>query len=214
MGNGGRRSRIQDRDAANAGETATRSQAPRDEAFDALTPPSIPSGARAGIGFDAHRLEAGRRLRLGGVTFPDEPRGLAGHSDGDAALHALIDALLGAAHLGDIGTLFPPDEERWRHADSAHLLRLTVQRLIGSGWRPRVADLVIVADAPTIHPVRDRVEARIAELLGLDSTRVSVKGTTSDGLGIAAGGGVAAYALATIEPAPPPRRPRSNQENP
>lgn len=171
---------------------------PRDAALEALTAPSVPIAARAGIGFDAHRLKAGRPLRLGGLAFPDEPRGLSGHSDGDAALHALIDALLGAAHLGDIGTLFPPSEERWRGANSGELLRLAVDHLRDVGWRPSTVDLVIVADRPSIGSVRLQMETRIAKLLGIEPTQVSVKGTTSDGLGIAAGGGVAAYALAVV----------------
>jgi 2-C-methyl-D-erythritol 2,4-cyclodiphosphate synthase len=173
---------------------------PPDAALEAITPPSLPIGARAGIGFDAHRLEAGRPLRLGGLTFPDEPRGLAGHSDGDAALHALIDALLGAAHLGDIGVLFPPDEERWREANSGDLLRLTVDRLRDVGWRPSSVDLAIIADRPSIRTARERMESRIAELLGIELTQASVKGTTSDGLGIIAAGGVAAYAVAIVRP--------------
>src|SRR5438046_2953408 len=163
----------------------------RDAAIEALTPPLVPTGARAGIGFDAHRLETGRRLRLGGLTFPEEPMGLAGHSDGDVALHALIDALLGAAHLGDIGVLFPPNEDRWREADSGDLVRLTVDRLREAGWRPSNVDLAIVADRPHISRIRVQMETRIAALLGIESMKVSVKGTTSDGLGIAAVGGVA-----------------------
>lgn len=153
-----------------------------------------------GIGFDAHRFEAGRRLRLGGLDFPDEPAGLAGHSDGDAALHAIIDALLGAAGAGDIGTLFPADEQ-WRDADSGDLLSRAVERIAACGWRPAAVDLVIVASRPAIVPRRDEMAQRIAEQLGVEAGAISVKGTTSDGLGFAGREGIAAYALATLRPA-------------
>jgi 2-C-methyl-D-erythritol 2,4-cyclodiphosphate synthase len=163
-----------------------------------MAPPDVPWGGRAGIGFDAHRLEHGRPLHLGGLAFPDEPRGLAGHSDGDVALHALIDALLGAAHLGDIGELFPDSDERWRGADSADLVRVAVQRVRAAGLRPASADLTIIAAHPAIAPVRSRMEIRVAELLGIVPSQVSVKGTTSDGLGFTGSDGIAAYALALV----------------
>jgi 2-C-methyl-D-erythritol 4-phosphate cytidylyltransferase/2-C-methyl-D-erythritol 2,4-cyclodiphosphate synthase len=162
------------------------------------SPVTTPSGsARAGIGFDAHRLEAGRPLRLAGITFDGEPRGLAGHSDGDVALHALIDALLGAVGDGDIGSAFPATE-RWRGADSAELLRLTAQRLQEAGWRPVAVDLTIVAARPAIAPRREEMRGRVAELLDLAVEAVSVKGTTSDGLGFAGDEGIAAYAVASV----------------
>jgi 2-C-methyl-D-erythritol 4-phosphate cytidylyltransferase / 2-C-methyl-D-erythritol 2,4-cyclodiphosphate synthase len=157
-------------------------------------------GARTGMGFDAHRLETGRPLRLGGLDWLDAPRGLAGHSDGDAALHALIDALLGAAGLGDIGGLFP-ENEQWRDANSAALVGLAVERLHDAGWRPRRVDVAIIAAAPAIAPRREEMAARIASLLGVAAGDVSVKGTTSDGLGLTGGEGIGAYAVATIEPA-------------
>ena len=100
-----------------------------------LSVPAAGEGLSAGIGFDAHRLEEGRELHLGGLLFPGE-MGLAGHSDGDAALHAVIDALLGAARLGDVGGLFPPDDKKWRDADSGELLKAAVERLREAGWRP------------------------------------------------------------------------------
>ena len=161
------------------------------------------AGARSGIGFDAHRLEAGIPMRLGGLALPDEPRGLAGHSDGDVALHAVIDALLGAAHLGDIGAMFPEGDDRWAGADSGDLLRVANDRLHTAGLRPRGVDLTIVAKEPAIAPIRAEVERRVAELLGIDGSTVSVKGTTSDGLGFAGSEGIAAYAVATVEPAIP-----------
>jgi 2-C-methyl-D-erythritol 4-phosphate cytidylyltransferase/2-C-methyl-D-erythritol 2,4-cyclodiphosphate synthase len=153
---------------------------------------------RAGVGFDAHRLEAGRPLHLGGLAFPDEPRGLVGHSDGDAALHAVIDALLGAAGLGDIGTLFPPDDPAWDGADSADLLRRAADQMAAAGWMPRTVDLAIAAARPAIAPRRDETAARIADLVGLPVEAVSVRGTTSDGLGFAGSEGIAAWAVVLI----------------
>jgi 2-C-methyl-D-erythritol 4-phosphate cytidylyltransferase/2-C-methyl-D-erythritol 2,4-cyclodiphosphate synthase len=155
--------------------------------------------ARAGIGFDAHRVEEGRELHLAGLAFPREA-GLAGHSDGDAALHAVIDALLGAAGLGDVGSLFPSDDDRFHDADSGGLLRVAVARLRDGGWKPASIDFVVVARRPPIAPRRDEIVARVAELTGLPADRISVKGTTSDGLGFAGAEGVAAYAVATVEP--------------
>ena len=159
---------------------------------------AIPGSSRAGIGFDAHALAAGRPMRLAGVTFADEPSGPEGHSDGDAALHALIDALLGAAGLGDVGVLFPPDTERWANADSADLVRTAVATLGSHGWRPTSADIAIAALRPAIAPRRDELAATVAGLLGIDAGAVSVKGTTTDGLGVTAGGGVAAWAIAVV----------------
>jgi 2-C-methyl-D-erythritol 4-phosphate cytidylyltransferase/2-C-methyl-D-erythritol 2,4-cyclodiphosphate synthase len=153
---------------------------------------------RAGIGFDAHRLEANRPLHLGGLTFPEEPRGLVGHSDGDAALHAVIDAVLGAAGLGDIGTLFPPNDPAWDGADSGELLRLAVSQIGAAGWTPRSIDLAIAAARPPIAPRRDEMAARIGALSGLVPEAVSVRGTTSDDLGFAGSEGIAAWAVATV----------------
>jgi len=165
------------------------------------TTPGPASGARWGIGFDAHRLVDGRPMRLAGVAFPGEARGPEGHSDGDATLHALIDALLGAAALGDVGTLFPSDDSTWEGADSADLLGRAVERLRAAGWRPATADLVIVIARPSIADRRDEIVARVSELLGVTADAVSVKGTTSDGLGFAGSEGVAAWATASVEPA-------------
>ena len=165
-------------------------------------PLTLPSSTRVGIGFDAHRLEAGIPLKLGGLAFPEEPRGLAGHSDGDVALHAVIDALLGAAHLGDIGSLFPEGDSQWDGADSGELLKLTGERLSAAGLRPLGVDLTIVAARPAIAPEREAMEHRIAELLGLSDGSVSVKGTTSDGLGFAGSEGIAAHAVARVEATP------------
>jgi 2-C-methyl-D-erythritol 4-phosphate cytidylyltransferase/2-C-methyl-D-erythritol 2,4-cyclodiphosphate synthase len=160
---------------------------------------ALDGGARAGIGFDAHRFAAGRSLRLGGLDFPDEPRGLAGHSVGDVLLNALIDALLGAAGAGDIGRLFPPDE-RWRDAESGELLRLAVQRVRAAGWRAVAVDLTVIGARPRIGPRAGEMAARIASLLEVDPAAVHVKATTSDGLGMTGEEGLAAYAVATVGP--------------
>jgi 2-C-methyl-D-erythritol 4-phosphate cytidylyltransferase/2-C-methyl-D-erythritol 2,4-cyclodiphosphate synthase len=162
-----------------------------------IAPPEVGEGQRAGIGFDAHRFGEGGSLRLAGIEFSGEP-GLAGHSDGDAALHALIDALLGAAGAGDIGTLYPPDDERWRKADSGDLVRGAVETLAALGWRPRSLDLTIVAARPAIAPRRAEIVARLAGLCGIEAGAVGVKGTTSDGLGFAGAEGIAAFAVAVI----------------
>ncbi|HUG95031.1 MAG TPA: 2-C-methyl-D-erythritol 2,4-cyclodiphosphate synthase, partial [Pleomorphomonadaceae bacterium] len=159
---------------------------------------AAPSSVRAGVGVDAHRLEARRPLRLGGLAFPDEPRGLVGHSDGDAALHAVIDALLGAARLGDVGTLFPADHAS-RDADSGELLRLAVEQMRAAGWEPRSVDLAIGAERPSISPRRDEMGARVAGLIGIPAGDVSVRGTTTDGLGFPGHEGIAAWAVALVE---------------
>ena len=144
---------------------------------------------------------AGSPMILAGLTFPDEERGPKGHSDGDAPLHALIDALLGAAGLGDVGALFPADDVAWEGADSADLVKRAVERLAGAGWRPAGADLAIAVATPSIADRREEIVARVAELLGLAPEAVSVKGTTSDGLGFAGAEGLAAWAVAGVEPA-------------
>jgi 2-C-methyl-D-erythritol 4-phosphate cytidylyltransferase/2-C-methyl-D-erythritol 2,4-cyclodiphosphate synthase len=167
------------------------------------TPAAVPDGGvRPGVGFDAHRLVAGRPMTIAGLDFPDEPLGPEGHSDGDAALHALIDALLGAAGLGDIGALFPPGADAWAGADSADLVARAVRALADHGWRPAAADLAVAIARPALAPRRDEIKARVAALLGIDAAAVSVKGTTTDGLGITAGGGVAAWAVVAVERVP------------
>lgn len=138
-------------------------------------------------------------MRLAGITWDDEPRGPLGHSDGDVALHALVDALLGAAALGDVGVLFPSADVEWEGVDSADLVRRAVARLAEAGWRATGADLTIAAVSPAIAPRRDEVVARVAELLGTANDAVSVKGTTSDGLGFAGEEGIAAWAVASID---------------
>jgi 2-C-methyl-D-erythritol 4-phosphate cytidylyltransferase/2-C-methyl-D-erythritol 2,4-cyclodiphosphate synthase len=162
-----------------------------------LAAPSVGDGQRAGIGFDAHAFGDAAALRLGGIDFPGERR-LAGHSDGDAALHAVIDALLGAAAAGDIGSLYPADDAHWQDADSGELLRGAVSTLLAAGWRPASVDLTIVAARPAIDPRRAEMVARLADLCGIEASAVGVKGTTSDGLGFAGAEGIAAFAVAVI----------------
>ena len=167
-----------------------------------ITVPSPGGLVRWGIGFDAHRLVDGWPMRLGGLPFPDEPRGPLGHSDGDAALHALIDALLGAAALGDVGSLFPADEAAWKGADSTRLVDRSVAFLADRGWRPTGADVAIAIARPAVGPHRAEIARRIAGMLRVEVGAVSVKGTTSDGLGFAGADGVAAWAVAGVERAP------------
>ena len=154
--------------------------------------------SRVGIGYDIHCFVQGRRLRLAGVEFPDEV-GLAGHSDADAALHAVADALLGAAALGDIGEHFPPTDERWRDADSGDLLE-HVLGLIAPRFTIGNVDLTIVGERPRVSPRRAEMRQRLAELLGVDANRVNIKATTNEGLGaLGRAEGLAALAVASLE---------------
>lgn len=155
-------------------------------------------GTRSGMGFDAHRLVEGRPMRLGGLAWDDEPRGPHGHSDGDVVLHAIVDALLGAAALGDIGALFPHTAE-WAGADSNALGATAVGLLAENGWRPVSVDVSIAAARPAIAPRREEMTAHIARILGIGPGAVSVKGTTSDGLGFTGDEGIAAWAVAIVE---------------
>jgi 2-C-methyl-D-erythritol 2,4-cyclodiphosphate synthase len=150
----------------------------------------------AGIGWDSHRLEGGRPLIIGGVEIPDAVRGLVGWSDADVLTHAVIDALLGAAGLGDIGQHFPDTDERWRGADSIELLR-EVRGLLPAA--PLHVDATVVCEAPKLAPHRDAMRARLAEALGVEPAVVNVKFTTGEGMGFAGRGeGIAALAVATL----------------
>jgi 2-C-methyl-D-erythritol 2,4-cyclodiphosphate synthase len=155
---------------------------------------------RTGIGYDSHRFaESGGRLVLGGVELPGE-RGLAGHSDADVVAHALADALLGAAGLGDIGEHFPDDDPRWRSADSIDLLGRVAALLAEAGWRSVNADLTVVAEQPRLAPVKGAMGERLAGALGLEPERVNVKASTNEGMGfVGRGEGIAALAVVTIE---------------
>ncbi len=155
--------------------------------------------ARTGIGYDSHRFAAGRRLVLGGVEVPGAERGLAGHSDADALTHAVIDALLGAAGLGDIGQHFPDDDERWRDADSIALLGEVCGFLGDRGWAVLHVDSTVICDAPKLAPQRDAMRARLAEAIGIAPLDVNVKFTTNEGMGfLGRGEGLAALASATV----------------
>lgn len=152
---------------------------------------------RVGIGVDAHALVDGVPLVLGGVRL-ESARGLAGHSDGDVLAHALVDAVLGAAGLGDIGSLFPSGDERFRGADSLDLLREAYRRVEEAGWRLANADVVLVGEEPRIAPHRESMRVRLSEALG--GGDVNVRATTTDGLGFAGRReGLAAHAVCLLE---------------
>ena len=153
---------------------------------------------RVGVGYDVHPLAADRPLVLGGVTVP-HTSGLEGHSDGDVLTHALIDALLGAAALGDIGTHFPSEDERWRGASSVDLLAKTRVLLLEAGFGVANVDATIVAQAPKLAPYTQAMRELLAQALDVDSSNVSVKATTTDRLGaIGRDEGIAAVAVALI----------------
>lgn len=156
------------------------------------------SSFRVGIGYDVHQLVAGRALILGGVTI-EHDFGLKGHSDADALTHAIIDALLGAASLGDIGSHFPDTDERWRNADSLELLRHTVGLLVERGFEVGNVDSVIVAEAPRMRPHIPTMQSRLADAMCVAEDCVSVKATTDEGMGpVGRREGIAARAVALI----------------
>jgi len=156
---------------------------------------------RVGIGYDVHAFalpDAGRPLMIGGVAIPHD-RGLAGHSDADVLLHAVVDALLGAAALGDIGTYFPSSDARWQGASSADFLAHTVALLAAAGWRIENVDATVVMEAPRLGPHVPAVRAAVAGMLQVSGDCVSVKGKTTDRLGFTGRSeGVACYAVALI----------------
>ncbi len=155
--------------------------------------------ARSGIGYDSHRFEEGRPLVLGGLEVPGAERGLTGHSDADALTHAVIDALLGAAGLGDIGQHYPDTDERWKDADSLVLLREVCGFLSEHGWTVRHLDATVLCEAPKLGPYRDAMRASLADAVGLAALEVNVKFTTNEGMGfVGRGEGIAALATATI----------------
>ena len=153
---------------------------------------------RVGIGVDAHAFADGVPLVLGGVTI-DHPRGLVGHSDGDVISHALIDALLGAADLGDIGALFPSDDEEYRGASSLELLAKAYGEVRDAGWGLVNADCVLIGEEPRIAAVRGKMGERLTGALGVEFGRVTVRATTTDGLGFTGRReGLAAHAVALL----------------
>ena len=153
---------------------------------------------RVGIGYDVHRLAMGRALVLGGVAIPAE-RGLLGHSDADVALHAIMDALLGAAALGDIGEHFPPSDPAYRGIDSRELLAQVRDLVAGAGWTVVNIDCTIVAERPKIMPHTPAMRAAIGEALGIAPDRIGIKATTNEGIGfIGREEGIAALAVAAL----------------
>jgi 2-C-methyl-D-erythritol 2,4-cyclodiphosphate synthase len=152
---------------------------------------------RVGIGYDVHKFAKNRRLILGGVEIPHD-LGLSGHSDADVALHAISDAILGAAGQGDIGEHFPPSDETWRDANSGDLLRRSLE-IVGADWQVGNVDLVILAEEPKIGPYRAAIRERISGILQIDRAHVNVKATTTEGLGfVGRREGIAAMATVTL----------------
>src|ERR1035437_7343576 len=157
------------------------------------------SELRVGIGVDAHAFAAGVPLVLGGVAI-EYPRGLAGHSDGDVIAHALIDALLGAAGLGDIGSLFPSSEERWKGVDSLDLLAHAYGEGGGAGWALGKPGCILDGEEPGVAPQREKMQVRLAAALAAEPGRVTVRATTTDKLGFTGRGeGLVAQAVALLE---------------
>jgi 2-C-methyl-D-erythritol 2,4-cyclodiphosphate synthase len=153
----------------------------------------------SGIGYDSHRFAAGRRLILGGVEIPHE-RGLDGHSDADVLAHAVTDALLGAAGLGDIGEHFPDSDERFRDADSMQLLGTIVTSVIAAGLQIVNVDCTVVMEAPKLGSHRAAIRERLAGVLGLETQRVNVKASTGEGMGfVGRGEGAAALAIVSLK---------------
>lgn len=154
---------------------------------------------RSGIGFDVHRFEEGRELVLGGVTVLSD-KGLAGHSDADVVTHAIMDALLGAAALGDIGDHFPDSDDKWKDVRSVEMLTTVRDKLAQRGYAIRSVDAAVMCEAPRLGPYRDRMRQQIAAATRLDRSQVSVKFGTNEGLGfVGRGEGIACMATATIE---------------
>ena len=165
--------------------------------------------ARVGLGFDAHPFAEGRALRLGGVQIP-HPRGLKGHSDGDALLHAIADAVLGAAGLGSLGEQFPDDDPAWRGADSALFVTRARDLAAGRGFEVENLDAVVIAQAPRLAPHVGEIRLRVAALLGVSPDAVSVRGTSSNGLGFAGRGeGIAVMAVVLLNPKSKIQNPKS-----
>lgn len=154
---------------------------------------------RIGIGYDVHKLVEGRKLIIGGVTIPHE-KGLLGHSDADVLLHAVCDALLGAAGLGDLGEHFPDSDPKYKGIDSMKILSEVGKKLAKKGLKPSNIDAVVIAEAPKLAPHRDRMKKNIAKALNISLEAVNVKATTEEGLGFTGKKeGIAAWAVVTIE---------------
>jgi 2-C-methyl-D-erythritol 2,4-cyclodiphosphate synthase len=160
---------------------------------------------RVGIGYDSHKFVAGKKLILGGVEIP-HPQGLAGHSDADAVTHALIDALLGAAGMGDIGRMFSDTDPRWKNADSLHLLNQAYLTIVEDGFQFVQADITVIAERPTLAPYVERMQEKLANAIIAPASTVSVKAKTNEGMGfIGRGEGIAVIAVATLNQSDAPR---------
>jgi 2-C-methyl-D-erythritol 2,4-cyclodiphosphate synthase len=156
------------------------------------------ASVRVGIGYDSHRFAPGRPLKLGGVLIPSEV-GLLGHSDADAVCHAITDAILGAAGLGDIGEMFPDSDPANKGRDSIGMLEAALKRIATAGYRVQQVDVSVIAESPRIAPHREKIRARLASVLGIESASVSVKGKTNEGMGwIGRKEGLACIAVATL----------------
>ena len=154
---------------------------------------------RIGYGYDSHRFEPGRRLVLGGVEFPGET-GLKGHSDADVLIHAIIDALLGAAALGDIGSHFPDTDPQWQGANSAELLAQVVKEVRAVGYAIGNVDATVICERPRLRPKVNEIRARLSQLLDLPTSRLSIKGKTNEKMDdVGAGLGIEVHAVALIE---------------
>lgn len=155
---------------------------------------------RSGIGYDVHRFAEDRPLILGGIEIPFD-RGLLGHSDADVLLHAIADALLGAAALGDIGVHFPPTDPKWKDLDSVEIVKHSIELLAEHGWAPVNVDATVVAEAPKVNPHVPAMKARIHEVTGMPLEAISIKATTNESMGwIGREEGIAALATALIAP--------------
>ena len=162
-------------------------------------PPNPDATVRVGIGYDSHRFALGRPLILGGILIPSEI-GLAGHSDADAICHAITDAVLGAAGLGDIGEMFPDNDPANKGRDSIGMLEAAVRRLSSAGYKVSQVDVSVIVETPRLSTYRDKIRARLATALGIDSASVSVKGKTNEGMGwIGRKEGLACIAVATLK---------------
>lgn len=156
---------------------------------------------RTGIGYDVHRFSEGRPLVLGGVTIPYS-KGLEGHSDADVLLHAITDALLGAAGLGDIGRHFPPGDPAWKDADSRDMLRVSAEKVRNAGWHIANVDATVIAEAPKVNPHTAAMRLEIREATGLAIDAISIKATTNEGMGfVGREEGIATIAVAMLVPA-------------
>lgn len=157
------------------------------------------TGLRIGTGYDSHRFDADRPLVLGGVRIPDHP-GLTGHSDGDAIAHAVIDAILGAAGAGNVGSHFPPSDATFKDADSIELLRRAAGVLRDRDWHVVNVDVTVVCETPKIAPWAEAMRGRLADAMDVAETQISIKGKTNEGMGwIGAGEGLAVHSVALVE---------------